>query len=215
MPISIELCNDEDLTEVFAVISDTFQHEQPIVDAIFPNHDTPAGRTRGTHMLTQMKQNPNFKFLKAIDSETNEILGQATWILLDRPLENEILVGEGWDTEEDKEFSQLLHEQQMRYRIEASRAVQGRLLVLDCLAVRSEHQRKGIGSKLIQWGTKLADELQVEAVVEASMKGAPVYEKHGLRNVSKMQYSMPAKFAGRRTPNLLFMKRVPKEKTVP
>lgn len=210
MTISIQPCDSSDMPQIFAIISDVFQDEQPFVDAIFPNHSTPAGRSRGTRTLTQMHQNPAFKFLKAIDSETKQIVGQATWLVLDRPLEHEKLEGEGWDTAEDEEFSRLLHEQQLRYRIEASRKANGRILVLDCLAVCTDHHRRGIGGQLVKWGTELADEMQVEAVVEASMKGAPVYARHGFESMGKMQYNMPAKFGDRQTPDLFFMKRLPR-----
>ncbi|KAL8952776.1 MAG: hypothetical protein Q9222_001323 [Ikaeria aurantiellina] len=158
-----------------------------------------------------MRAHPATKFLKAVDSQTQEMLGQATWLVLDKPLEPEQLEVDGYDTEDDKEFSRLLHEQQMRYRIGASREANGHLLVLDSLAVRAEHRRKGVGSKLIQWGTKIADEMGLDAVVEASMEGAPVYKKHGFESMGKMTYDMPAKFEQRRTPDLLFMKRLSRQ----
>ncbi|KAI2465268.1 acyl-CoA N-acyltransferase [Annulohypoxylon bovei var. microspora] len=50
---------------------------------------------------------------------------------------------------------------------------------LDMLGVRKELQRKGAGSRLVQWGVAKADEAGVEAYLAASPAGAPMYKKHG------------------------------------
>lgn len=41
------------------------------------------------------------------------------------------------------------------------------------------HQRKKVGDALVRWGTKRADEMGVEAVIESSVFGRGLYEKHG------------------------------------
>ena len=37
----------------------------------------------------------------------------------------------------------------------------------------------GAGNLLVEWGTKKADEMGVEAFVESTAIGVPLYEKHG------------------------------------
>ena len=44
-------------------------------------------------------------------------------------------------------------------------------------------------------------------VVEASVRGRPVYEKHGFRVVKPMEFGFSEKFADRQKPNLFFMRR--------
>jgi GNAT superfamily N-acetyltransferase len=47
------------------------------------------------------------------------------------------------------------------------------------LFVHPEHRRRGAASMLIDWGTRKADELGIEAFVEATDDGKPCYESHG------------------------------------
>ncbi|KAJ5708708.1 acetyltransferase [Penicillium malachiteum] len=50
---------------------------------------------------------------------------------------------------------------------------------LDTLATHPDYQRRGCGSRLVQWGCDLADTEEVSAYVDASKAGAPLYAKHG------------------------------------
>ena len=45
--------------------------------------------------------------------------------------------------------------------------------------VHPEHRRRGAASLLVGWGTKKADELGIEAFVEATDDGKPCYEALG------------------------------------
>jgi GNAT superfamily N-acetyltransferase len=51
--------------------------------------------------------------------------------------------------------------------------------VLDTLATLAQHERKGAGSMLLRWGCEKADEAGVEAYLDASAIGAPLYARHG------------------------------------
>lgn len=45
--------------------------------------------------------------------------------------------------------------------------------------VHPEHRRRGAAKLLVGWGTDKADELGIEAFVEATDDGKPCYETHG------------------------------------
>ena len=113
MCISIEECDDSGMSRVFEVMSEAFKHDQPFFDALYPNHDTPEGRIQCTKRLLEQKQKePNPRFIKAVDTETNEIIGQATWLILDKlPLDEQQLEGDLWNTEDDKLYAQHLFKQ--------------------------------------------------------------------------------------------------------
>jgi GNAT superfamily N-acetyltransferase len=51
--------------------------------------------------------------------------------------------------------------------------------VLDTLCTLPQHERKGAGSMLVRWGCERADEAGVQAYLEASPVGAPMYARHG------------------------------------
>ena len=47
-------------------------------------------------------------------------------------------------------------------------------------------------------------------VVESTVSGRAVYEKHGFRVVKPMEFEFSEKFADRQKPNIFFMRRVPR-----
>lgn len=51
--------------------------------------------------------------------------------------------------------------------------------VLELCFVHPSHRRRGAGRLLVEWGTKKADELGVEAFVESTPDGRPLYESCG------------------------------------
>lgn len=46
-------------------------------------------------------------------------------------------------------------------------------------------------------------------VVESTVKGRAVYEKHGFRVIKPMEFEFSEKFADQQKPNLFFMRRGP------
>lgn len=67
----------------------------------------------------------------------------------------------------------------------------GNLVSLDILTVDPAHQRKKVGDALVRWGTKRADELGFEAVVESSPFGKGLYQKHGFVWVKDVNFEVP------------------------
>ena len=57
---------------------------------------------------------------------------------------------------------------------------------MDTLVTLPQHERKGAGSMLVRWGTQRADEAGVEAYLEASPMGAPMYARHGFEPMKKV-----------------------------
>lgn len=57
---------------------------------------------------------------------------------------------------------------------------------LDTVATHPDYQRRGAGSLLVKWGCDLADTQGVQAYVDASKDGAPLYAKFGF-----VDYSLP------------------------
>lgn len=61
----------------------------------------------------------------------------------------------------------------------AIKRTKGNLVSLDILTVDPAHQGKKVGHALVQWGLAEADRLGFEAIVESSVYGKGLYEKHG------------------------------------
>ena len=62
------------------------------------------------------------------------------------------------------------------------------LWYLSFLAVHPVHQRRGIGSKLVQWGSEQAARENVPVGLEASIKGIELYRKLGFVVVNEVNW---------------------------
>ncbi|OQE41151.1 hypothetical protein PENCOP_c005G07199 [Penicillium coprophilum] len=59
-------------------------------------------------------------------------------------------------------------------------------MVLDFLATLPTHRGRGIGSALLQWGSKIADSLHTRIYLEATSAGLPLYRKFGWEIVEEV-----------------------------
>lgn len=129
MPFAVEPCSDADIERVFEIISDTFRHTQPVVDALFPKHDTPDGRITGRDRLLEQKHNdPSVRFIKVTDSDTGQMVGQANWLVWQNTASPESLNGDFWESEDEKEFARQLWDQYIVPRSRAIEAADGKIL---------------------------------------------------------------------------------------
>ncbi|KAI4169552.1 MAG: hypothetical protein LQ343_005632 [Gyalolechia ehrenbergii] len=119
-----------------------------------------------------------------VDSQGRKIIGGALWHVYHKA------PGEGGDEGGDvgcywwpeegrkRELADEVMGQMMRTRGERLR---GPCLLLGICFVHPRYRRLGAGSQLVSWGTAKADEMGVEAFIEATKDGVPLYEKHGFR----------------------------------
>jgi predicted N-acetyltransferase YhbS len=57
---------------------------------------------------------------------------------------------------------------------------------MDDTSVHPDHQRRGVGSVLLEYGVRKADELGIECFVEATDEGMGLYKKFGFMNLTKV-----------------------------
>lgn len=78
------------------------------MEAIFPHHDTPAGRKAGSErLLKSVHEDKNGIFLKLVDIGSGTIVAAAKWNIYKGgpvPPQPE-LDGDYWEAEDDKEFA--------------------------------------------------------------------------------------------------------------
>ena len=56
--------------------------------------------------------------------------------------------------------------------------------MLEICFVEPSYRRRGAGNLLVQWGIKNADDMGLEAFVEATDDGKPLYAKHGFEDTN-------------------------------
>ena len=62
--------------------------------------------------------------------------------------------------------------------------------VLGILDTHPDHQRRGAGARLVQWGTDVADEAHIPCYLSASPNGYPLYKKKGFEDVDLMEIDL-------------------------
>lgn len=136
MPVVVELCTEPDLDRVFHIIWDSFGHTQPIIDIMFPGHDTFEGHVLGRdRLLEQLRTDSGVRFTKALDSETGQIIGQANWLILkEKPVDVQ-LKDDPWGDAEDKAYAQQLFAQYMVPRSKEIDSAGGNVVGRSCTRV--------------------------------------------------------------------------------
>lgn len=203
---SIELAEaeDDDMPQLFTIASRAFAGNEPYWDAVFPRNTTEQGQRAGGEVFLNTKQNSMLlhakrcllimidaaHFIKAVDTAKNEIVGFTCWYLYksaDVPSQKELTQGSLYQTKDEAEYAAAMMSSFYQTRHAELRAAKGSLVCLDICAVDPNHQKKGIGGKLVDWGVQKATEMGVDAVVESSIQGRGLYQKHGFIFVREVE----------------------------
>ncbi|KAJ5133720.1 acetyltransferase [Penicillium atrosanguineum] len=158
----------------FAAFSD------PILRRVFPN--TPGVRKWLENANAHDLLNKSFqRYIKVVDTESQDAEGRpriaayAKWDL-SMPEERGRRYPP-WHEEMPGELCEafFMKEEANRKRVMGDT----RHFYLDTVATHPDYQRRGAGSLLVKWGCDLADAQGVQAYVDASKDGAPLYAKFG------------------------------------
>ncbi|KAI7475334.1 hypothetical protein KC357_g4988 [Hortaea werneckii] len=185
MGIKLVQAKDEDFDRVFGLACDAFGRNEPMWDVFYPKHWTEEGRRKGADKMRRTNAaDPHTEFILAVDETSNEVLGMSKWnVYAPNTIPDFVgisrAVGDYYQSEEERAYAGAMGKLFVQPRNEAIFASGGNLVSLDILTIDPKYQRKGIGNALVQWGTRKADELGVEAVVESSVFGKALYEKNG------------------------------------
>ena len=114
------------------------------MDTMYPNHHTDHGRSEGAERLLHMKcTDATNRFLKAIDTGTGEIIGQAKWNVFENGMpEQTKLAGSYWESQDEKEYAEFLYEVCLEPIRRVARSAEGPLVglfVLFCSSFRLVH----------------------------------------------------------------------------
>jgi GNAT superfamily N-acetyltransferase len=60
---------------------------------------------------------------------------------------------------------------------------------LDLLGTDPEHQRRGAGALIVQYGCDIADRDGIPSYIDSSVQGKPLYEKFGFKDLSDPQFT--------------------------
>jgi hypothetical protein len=154
------------------------------VDTCWPNGDKPeALQLHASGFIAHKGFDPTVKWSKVTDTATGEIIGVAQWLIItdQKPPEFDFDGPPGtWENDTEKKYAQEIYRSFVRHRRELMRKEElpivgkwrcrrtmwsrtARLtelhVVLSIMTVNPKHQYRGAGTLMMEWGTKLADEL--------------------------------------------------------
>ena len=209
--IAIRLATEEDAGELFAVCSAAFGPDDPAWRAYYPRHWTAEGRKAGTErFLSAIKGDHHAVYHKALDVTSGAIVGFSIWTAYDaRPLQHPPVLPspDYWPNALEAEYGHAIMIDLMQKRHDHIESVANSVVHLNTLAVLPAHQRKGIATRLMNWGVETADQLGFPCFVEASPAGRPLYERHGFVFEQEITLVLPAQFVAREPCRYSFMTR--------
>lgn len=229
----------QDFINGFESVCNAFGHQthDGIWAAMNPGWDTPDGQSVGAAGMIERWRNatkdrnglPNTMFLKATIPDPQRvgervIGGMAIWVQAsvvegygDAPAEDfgaavdleALYPGKEAEQRYLRQVVQSLHKRRIQVVKEKANEPIPAVMVLDMCAVDPAFQRKGIASRLVQWGLDEAERRGgLEATTEASVMGRHVYLKLGFRQDGpEIEFELDDEFANReKPPSNIFMR---------
>ncbi|CAO2654109.1 Nn.00g108420.m01.CDS01 [Neocucurbitaria sp. VM-36] len=194
------------------------RHEvfRPTVNNILYSRGEPSENTldKVTEDIRDGIVNKGILYIKCVDTSSGEIIAGARWRHVKPAAEG--ATERTWD-EVEAEFEapepyEESHPEMFKGLHDLfnlnKREILGRrpYYCLDTLVTLPQHERRGAGSMLVRWGCERADEAGVEAYLEASPMGAPMYARHGFQAVKEVELDL-RKWGGKESMPFILMLR--------
>ncbi|KAF9696331.1 hypothetical protein EKO04_005728 [Ascochyta lentis] len=211
--LHVSLLKPEEAEQYMHIRHEVFR---PSVNNILYSRGEPSQETlnRVTEEIRDGVVNKGILYLKCVDTKTGEMIAGARWrnVKPKDPSASERTweeVDEGFKRTEpyDESDPDLFHALHDLFSSNKRNILETRShYVLDTLVTLPSHERRGAGSMLVRWGTERADEAGVEAYLEASPMGAPMYARHGFEPVKRVELDL-RKYGGKEVMEFILMKR--------
>ncbi|KAF2008737.1 hypothetical protein BU24DRAFT_415486 [Aaosphaeria arxii CBS 175.79] len=193
------------------------------VATLWPDNQTDQGQQRAIErFMAEMDDHPGIRWIKAVDSTAAEadgspkIVGIAQWAIFEADKTyHEVphyAPGDLWPNKLEKDYAIHLWESYIQPRRAVLRKENLPVVNLQILCVWPEYRKHGAGGQLVDWGNRLADEMNAQCIVEASGMGQPLYEKFGYEVKEQVGLKDDARFNDRMYGKIhIFMARLRRE----
>ncbi|KAG9556726.1 acyl-CoA N-acyltransferase, partial [Aureobasidium melanogenum] len=155
--------------------------------------DTTGCRSAWAEVFRSACKDPHTICLKVTDEKRGKIVSHGRWVKPKKHVEDEQPghEEERWsalDPHSDAETAEALFGAFARNRQEMMG--ERRHYYMELLMTAEECKGRGAGGMILEYGTALADEEQVECYIDASPAGRPLYERHGFLFTKQEKLSM-------------------------
>ncbi|KAF2141862.1 uncharacterized protein K452DRAFT_287835 [Aplosporella prunicola CBS 121167] len=140
------------------------------------------------------REDATARFLKITDTDIGEIIACARWHVYEHGRTEEEMDKKTIITDDEliPEFNAPVYKALFEPILRRHKEVMGTRphIYLATLVTHPDHGRKGAGSVLLQWGLDKADEMGLEAFVEATPMGQGLYEKMGFEVAKDVPFDL-------------------------
>ncbi|KAL4779281.1 acyl-CoA N-acyltransferase [Aspergillus varians] len=186
MPLQLRLAVETDIDQLTDAFFSGFRKDA-VVARSFP--EKPSVREFWNAGLQRDLQNPDSHVVAIIDTDLpgSPVIAYASWFAPssqpppDQPQPTPAMYPE---EAEDHALAELFFNH-LKERREVHMAGR-KCWYLALLVCHEDHQRRGAGAMLMQYGSDLANKMQADMYVEASPPGVPVYTRFGFKEVERL-----------------------------
>ena len=132
----------------------------------------------------EVQERPTIRFAKALDTHTGETIGWSSFYFVEDP-EIPLYFAPEWPP--NANFALCKHIFTPMNEIRAEFMKDKKYVLVGILVVMPEYQRRGIGTRLLDWALKQADENGYPCYIDSSPQGLGLYKKLGWEEVGSAE----------------------------
>ena len=207
MPLELQKAVDADMPRIADIYLNATA--RPWLETLAPNGISPASRNIMIENNRKDLCNSHCAFMKVVDTDLgNEVIAFAKWFIYrkerpksewDRTDSREW--GPDWNLEALQEFFGQLGAKKRKHVAGMPHCCKQRTTLVDedqlayfsalfLLDTHPNHQRRGAGTMLVQWGANVADEAGLCCYLEGTSAGYSLYQKMGFKDVDVVDIDM-------------------------
>ncbi|MCJ1401662.1 hypothetical protein MMC11_004879 [Xylographa trunciseda] len=192
MPLVLQPVVETDMERLMEIQNRAFSTD-PWNQVMFPNGVTAASKITMVEMVRKDFHDPHTVFVKVVDTDReNEIVSFARWYIYkqERPESewNKPAEWRDWGPDTNNkalnDFIGALAEARRKHMAGKPHCLLG------LLDTHPDHQKRGAGGMLVQWGINVADEAGLCCYLEASSAGYTLYRQKGFKDVETIEMDM-------------------------
>jgi len=190
----IELKSDEEFKPLMETLYDAYTHPYNGFWDMFKGESEEECLQRFTQWH---KGDPTSHWLYVTDKKTGKVLGGTQWNIYEKnPFEKPGPKFAAYWIKEGTEFRKIADRAFEKFLApRPTRMNRPHLLIMWC-GTHSQERRRGAGMMMMEWGTKKADEMGLDAFVEATDDGYPLYKAAGFVTVNEFVLDVEDKQEG-------------------